>query len=164
LPLAVDERIEGMKEFFLRTLFAGDELHIVDQHQLRGAVAFAEFFQVSLAYGINELVGEFFTGQVDHAGVRTRAQPLLSDGLHQVGFAQAGTTVNKQGIVSHRLMTGDRTASGVSKLAVVTHHKTAEVELRIQSGNFKALFQWILVARENILRVLGNQIRGYAGG
>ena len=45
LFMSVEERIEGVEKFFLRTLLAAEELNVVDQEQIGLAIAFAEFYQ-----------------------------------------------------------------------------------------------------------------------
>ena len=45
LLMAVEEGVEGVEEFLLRALLAGEELDVVDQQHVRLAVALAEFDQ-----------------------------------------------------------------------------------------------------------------------
>src|SRR5690606_26917667 len=121
LLAAIQQSVEGMEELLLRAFFSGQKLDIVDEHHVRAAVAAAELFDIAAADGIDELVGEFFAGQIDHTGRRITAQPFLPDRLHQMGFAEAWTAMNEEWVVADAGALRDRRAGGVSELAVIAH-------------------------------------------
>ena len=56
--MAVEERIEGVEEFFLRPFFPAEELDVVDQQEIRLAITLAELDQVVVLNGVDELVDE----------------------------------------------------------------------------------------------------------
>src|SRR2546423_4748350 len=43
LFMSIEQRIEGMEKFFLRTLLAAEELDVIDAKQIRLTIAFPEF-------------------------------------------------------------------------------------------------------------------------
>ena len=69
LFMSVEERVEGVKKFLLRTLLAAEELNVVDQEQIRLPIAFAEFDQVVVLDRVDEFVDEQFAREVHHLRV-----------------------------------------------------------------------------------------------
>ena len=107
-----------MEELLLDALLAGEELHVVDQKHVNVAVALAEFRQAVLLQGLNELVGELLGRKVGNAGVGVGAEDGVPDGVHQVGFAQAGVAIDEQRIVGLRGGLGHGEGRGVGHLVV----------------------------------------------
>ena len=56
--MTVEEGVEGVKKFFLRTLFAAEEMDVVDQEKIGLAIAFAESNEVVVLDRVDELVDE----------------------------------------------------------------------------------------------------------
>ena len=56
--------VEGVEELFLRGFLSGDELDIVDQQHVGGAILLAERLCGVRADGGDQVVGEFFRGNV----------------------------------------------------------------------------------------------------
>ena len=91
--------VEGVEELLLGRLLAGDELDIVDEEKVDVAVFHAELLAGAVLYGFKELVCELVALYVSYLG---RGRPLayrLADGKQQVGLAEAGVAVDKQGVV-----------------------------------------------------------------
>ena len=99
LLAAVEQRIEGVEELFLRAVLAGEELDVVDQqrvHLLEAALELVHrLFDQRLGHGAEELLA----AQVKHAGVRVLPAHLVAGGEHQVRLAQAGAAVQQQRVV-----------------------------------------------------------------
>src|SRR5689334_10001163 len=89
LFVAVEESVEGVKEFLLRTLLAAEKMDVVDQKEVGLAIAFAKFDQVVVLDRIDELVDENLAREIHHPGVLAAGDDVLADGLHQVGLAEA---------------------------------------------------------------------------
>src|SRR5690348_8383971 len=97
--MSIEERIERMKEFFLRTLFTSKKLNIIDQEKIDLPIAFSEFNEITVLDGVNELVDKQLAGNVDDFYVFLLRPDVLADGLHQMCFAKADTSVNEKRIV-----------------------------------------------------------------
>ena len=136
-----------MEKLLLRALLAGEKLHVVDQQHVRTAVAAAEFLEIAAAHGIDELVGEFLAGQIDHARARLAAEDFLADGLHQVGLAEAGAAVDEERVITDAGFLGHRLAGGVGELAVSTDHEAREGVGRVESRALDAALQRLAFQR-----------------
>ncbi len=67
--MAVEERVEGVEKFLLRTLLAAEEMDVVDQEQIGLAIALAEFDQVVVLDRVDELVDEKLAREIHHASL-----------------------------------------------------------------------------------------------
>src|SRR5690625_1548235 len=120
------QRVERMEEFFLGLFLAGDELHVVNEQQVDGTVAFPERVRVLFPDRVDEVVGEGLSRDVFDRQLREQAGDLVPDRVHQVGFAEAGFAVQEQGIVRVAGLLRDRLGSGVRKVVVAADHETFE--------------------------------------
>src|SRR5262249_34137987 len=113
----VPERIEGMKELFLRLLAPGEELNVIEEQQVAPvAVPRAELVHLVVLKGFDELVREAFGRDVDDACVRLLLEDTMRDRVHQVGLAEACSTAQKERIVPRAPFSGRSTRSGVGEL------------------------------------------------
>ena len=99
LFVAVEESIEGVKKFLLRSLFSSEEMDVVDQEKIGLAVAFAEFDQVVVLNRINEFVDEQLAREIHHAGAFPARANVLADRLHEMRFAQPHASINEERVV-----------------------------------------------------------------
>ena len=88
-----------MEELFLRGFLAGDELNIVDEECVGLAVLFAETHGGTGADGLDQLVCKLVALDVNDILIREILFELVTDGVEQVRFAEAGVAVDKEGIV-----------------------------------------------------------------
>ena len=72
LLVLVDERVEGVEEFLLRRVLAGDELNVVDHQHVDRPEKLLEAHHVLVAQGLHEAVHELLGRQVDDLEVRRR--------------------------------------------------------------------------------------------
>ena len=98
LLVALVEIVEGMEELLLRGVFAGNELNIVDQEQVRAAVFEAELVVLAFAQSVDQLVGELVALDIDDVVVRMRFVNLVGNGIEQVRLADAGRAVEESGL------------------------------------------------------------------
>ena len=63
----LEEVVERVEEFFLDALLAGEELDVVEQEDVGVAITLAELDEVLLLQRLDELVGEFFGGEVGNS-------------------------------------------------------------------------------------------------
>ena len=126
LFVPVEERVERVKKFFLRTLLAAKKLDVVDQKEISLAIAFSELDQITVLDRIDELVDEELTGEVHHLRVFFLRPHVLTNRLHQMRFAEADAAVNKEWIVSARRRLRDSETGGMRNLVVRADHKRFE--------------------------------------
>ena len=91
-----------MEKFLLGTFFSDDELDIVDEQGVVVPVFFPKFRGGDVVFvtdGVDQLIGEFFRGNIQNLGVFVVFQDKMGDGVHQVGLSQPHAPVDKQGIV-----------------------------------------------------------------
>ena len=60
------QRIECMEELFLRALFVGEELNVIDEQHIDLAEARSERLSAALLNAGDEFVRKRFTGDVQH--------------------------------------------------------------------------------------------------
>ena len=73
--------VERVEEFLLCPLFARDELDVIDEQEVDGAIAGAELGSAVVADGVDELVGEALRGQVHDGHAREEPEGLVPDGV-----------------------------------------------------------------------------------
>ena len=89
LPPGLVEGVEGVEKFFLRLFFAGDELHVVHQQDVRITVFIVKFQLFTFANRLDQGVGEIVAFDIDDFGPGIVLADGMGDGIDQVGFAQA---------------------------------------------------------------------------
>ena len=82
-----------IEEFFHRTVFAFDELNIVDNQQVILFVLLLEHIISVVAHRLHKAADIVVRVHIAHFGIRTVFQQFVADGLYQVGFTQTGTAV-----------------------------------------------------------------------
>src|SRR5450755_2750947 len=102
LLMSVEERVEGVKKFFLRTFLAAEKLDVVDQEQIGLAITFSKFHQRAVLNRVDEIVDEKLAGKIHDLRVFLFRPNVLADRLHQMRFAETNAAVNEQRVVSAR--------------------------------------------------------------
>src|SRR4051812_38789912 len=133
LFMAVEESVEGVKEFLLRTLFAAEELNVVDQEQVGLTITLPEFDQRTVLNRIDEIVNEYLAREVHHFRALFLRPDVLADRLHQVRLAETDAAVDEERVVSASRGLRDRETRGVRNLVVRADDKRIESVTRIQS-------------------------------
>src|SRR5947207_13757009 len=100
--MSVKKRVERVKKFLLRPLFTAEKLNVVNQKKIGQAITLAEFYQITVLDGVDELVDEQLTGNVDHPHVFSFRPDELADGLHEMSLAQTDAAVDEERIVRTR--------------------------------------------------------------
>ena len=126
--------IEGVEQFFLRGVFAGNELHIVQQQHINCAVFFTEGAGGVCADGVDQIVGEFLCGHIKHT--QAVAGACIANGLQQVGFAEAHAAVQKERVVRARRRFADGARRRVRHAVVRTNYEVVKNIARVQAGGF----------------------------
>src|SRR3954469_2925433 len=97
--MTVEERVEGVKKFFLRALFAAEKLDVVNQQQIGLAVTFAELDQVVVLNRVDEVVDEELAREIHHLRAFFLCADVLPDGLHEVCLAETHAAINEERVV-----------------------------------------------------------------
>ena len=119
-----------MEELVLDLLLAGYELHVVHQQQIGFPVFGPEFAAPAGPDQLDELVDEVVALDIDDLGVAVVFADDVGNGVQQVGLAQAGVTVDQQGVVVLGGMLRHRHGGGIGQLVAGAHHEGIEGELR----------------------------------
>ena len=122
-----------VEEFLLRAVFAGEELHIVDQQQVQRVVLGLQLIE-GLALVVFDHVGDELLGvQVQHAGVRPVLQQRIADGVDQMRLAKANAAVDEQRVVGDARRAGHVQRGGAGHLVGAAGHQRVERELRVDA-------------------------------
>ena len=120
------EVVEGVEELLLRPLLARDELDVVDQEQVDGAVLGAELRGPVVADRVDQLVGEALGREVEQAERRVEPRDLVADRVEQVGLAETDPAVDEERVVGLRRQLGHRLAGGLGELVGVADDEGVE--------------------------------------
>ncbi len=93
------QRFKGVEELFLRTVFVGKELDVIDQQKIERVVALFELVKGAALVGFNHIRNELFRVDVENLGVRLVFEQLVAHSVHQVGLTQADAAVDEQRVV-----------------------------------------------------------------
>jgi len=132
LLVLVDQRIEGMKELFLRRFLAGDELDIIDHQHVDRAKEPLEIHDLLFAQGLDEAVHELLGGKVKHPQVRLAGLQFMRDRMHQMGLAQPDAAIKEQGIEGDRAALGHPARGGMGQLIGLADDEAGKGEARIE--------------------------------
>ena len=152
LFMAVEERVEGVEEFFLRAFLAAEELDVVDQEQIGLAIAFAEFDQRAVLDRVDELVDENLARKVHDLRAFLLRPNVLADRLHQMRLAESDAAINEKRVVGfgRRLRHGE--AGGMRDLVVRPDDERLESVARIESERAAGAFRVATCFRDGIFR------------
>ncbi len=128
------EGVEGVEELLLGALLAGEELDVVDEEDVDVAELVAEAGHLVVADGVDHLVGELFAGDVGDGGVGLAAFHVVSDGVHEVGFAHADAAVEEEGVVGLGGSFGDGLRGGHGELVSGADDEGVELIFRVELG------------------------------
>ena len=91
--------IERVEELLLRLLAALQGLDVVDQEDVRAAVAVLERADAAVAQGVDELVGERLDRDVGERELGVVGRDEVPDRVQEVGLAEAEPAVDEEGVV-----------------------------------------------------------------
>src|SRR6056297_53679 len=128
LLVLVHQRVEGVKEFLLRAVLAGDELHVIDHQHVDRAEHLLEIHDLAVAQRLHEAIHELLGREVKHGHVGAKLDQVPGDGVHQVRFAQPHATVKEQRVEGGLAALGDAARGCMGKLIGLADHETVEAE------------------------------------
>ena len=133
LPAAGVEGIEGVEKLLLGGVLAGDELHIVYHEHVHIAVLVAELGVGVVLNGLYQLVGKGLAGDVGYAGGGVVLLYFVANGVHKVGLAKSGTSVDEQRIIYMTRCLSYCKCCGMCKIIIVTNDKCLKCIVRFKS-------------------------------
>ena len=104
-----------MEELLLETLLAFDELNVVKKENVNFAVALFEFGQSGLPDGIDVLVEELLGRDIANLVAGVVLADIVGNRLEEVGLAEAGISVNEEGVVGLRWSFGHAKRRGMGE-------------------------------------------------
>lgn len=147
--------VERVEELLKGRVLAAQELDIVDEQHVDLAVAAVEFLDlagtlVRIGQSLDEFVGEFLTGDVADLQIGVLDQRVVADGVQQMGFAQAGASVDTQRIeiMAGTLRHGQR--HGTCETVGIAGHEGVEGGVLVQM-RFGVEQRPVLAALEMVL-------------
>ena len=135
-----------MEELILCLLLAGNELDIVHQKQIHIAVLVVKFLRSAGLDGPHKLVCKLVTLDVNDALSRVALLDGVADGKQQVGLAETGVAVDKEGIVGLARIVRNRHGGGVGEAVGVAHDEVVKgVARHLRQGVCVVLAAWQIV-------------------
>jgi hypothetical protein len=134
LLAAIEERVEGVEKFLLRTVLARQELDVVDQQHVDLTVALAKLLQLAVLDRADVVVGELLRRDVENLEVLSVLLDEMPDRLHQVGLAQADAAMQEKRIVGPRRRVRHRLRRGMRELIVHPDDERLEGAARIKGS------------------------------
>ena len=135
--MALVQGVESMEELLLNAFLAGQELHVVDEQDVRLAMFAAEADQLIVLNGLDVFVGEFFGRKIRDARAFFGAGNVLANGVQQMRLAQTHPAIKEKRIVGFARRLRDGHGGGMGVVVVLTHDEGFEGVFGIQ-GNFRA--------------------------
>ena len=132
LLAAVVEGVERVEELLLRLLAPLERLDVVDEEDVRRAVAVLERADAPVAQGVDELVGERLHRDVGQRQLRVVRGHEVADRVEQVRLAQAHAAVDEEGVVGARRRLGHGEGGRVGEAVRRPGHEGLEGEARLQ--------------------------------
>ena len=132
LFVCVMQRVEGVEKLLLHGLFLCDELHVVDEQHVYIAVALSKLQPLIQLNRRDELVGEGFAGDVHDPRGGIVSLDRMSDGVHEVGFAQTHAAVQEQRVVCRGGVLRNRERRRVRKVVGAADHEGFKRILRVE--------------------------------
>src|SRR6202165_2904395 len=96
-----------MEELLFGPVLAGEELHVVDEQHIDGAVLVTELTHPGGGDRADHLIGELFGRQVDDALARESRVDLMSDRVHQVCLAETHAAIEEEWVIAVAWSFGD---------------------------------------------------------
>ena len=113
---AFKQRVEGMEELFLRALFLGKELNIVNQQRIDRTVITLEVVDGVHLQRLDHIGDETLGMQIHDSGSRILLQQMVTNRVHQVGLAQANAPIKEQRVIAMLGIVRNLPGSGAGKL------------------------------------------------
>jgi hypothetical protein len=161
--LPFEQRIEGVKELFLRAVLVCEELDVVDQERVERPVRRLELVHFVVLERDHHVADEALRMDVGNARLRIARLDRMSHGLHEVSLAETDTAVDEQGVISPPRVFRDLDRGGLRELVALSFDEAIEGEVGVEANTdddaFTALRPDRPVGRLRRDRLRFNQLR-----
>ena len=142
--------VEGVEKFLLCGFLSYNKLNIINEKDINVTVFLAEFTHggvISITDGLDQLIGKFFTCNIENLTVIIIFNNKVGDGMHKMGLAKSCTTIDKQRIV--RISRRFRYCQGcsLSQFVVAAHDKSIECIFGVQICFFTSGLKTVVLIR-----------------
>src|SRR5262249_58988783 len=96
LAAALVERVKGVEELLLDPFLVLEELNVVDEQQVVGAVALLETLDPLVAQRVDEVVHERLAGHVANGEISRMLADVLRDRLEEVRLSEPSPPVDQE--------------------------------------------------------------------
>ena len=134
LLLVIVEFIERMEELFLRALFAGQDLHVVHQQHVGGAIVLMEERHAVGSDALDELIHEALGGGVYHSRFAEAIQQRPADRVQQVCLAYAGASIDKKRVIAAGRLFSHGSGGRMGELVGAAHDEVGKVIALVELG------------------------------
>ena len=111
-----------MEKLLLGALLALEELNIIHHENIQVTVPAFKGFLPVIPHRIDVVVGELFAGHVFDAQVRVQLLGIVTDGVHEVGFPQAGIPPHEERVIGAGRFLRHRNRGRGRKFVRIRHH------------------------------------------
>ncbi len=121
-----------MEELLFGVLLALQELDVVDEQDVKVAVAVLELLGAGRAEGTDELIGEALGRGVADAERRRIGSQIVGDRTEQVSLAEPWGSVEKERVIGLRGRLGDGEGRSVGQPVALSDHETVECVIGVE--------------------------------
>jgi len=144
------EVVEGVEEFLLRGILAGNKLDVVDEEEIGAAVFAAELNVPPLLKGRDQFVCKLIAFDVDDVVAWVRPVQLVGNRVEQMRLAEAGRSVDEKRIIGLGRIVCNGQGGRVRKPVRGTDDEVVKGKLRIELHE-RRFFLLILVGLHFLL-------------
>ena len=127
LLVRFDQRIEEVKELFLRAILAAEELDVVDQQQVQRSIVPFEILERLVLIRAHDVGHVRFRVDVADLAAWVLRLDVVPDRLDQMRLAEPDAAVDEERVVRRRML-GDLNGGGTRKLVRASRHERIEGE------------------------------------
>jgi hypothetical protein len=113
--------IESMEQALLGLLFAGYELYIIQEQDIRATIFVSEVLAPSLSDSADELVSELLGCDVHDPRAGFQGNPAYS--MQKMGLPQSHTAINEQGVIAIARVLSHSQSSSMGQTIAASHNK-----------------------------------------
>ena len=131
LLLSFQQRVEGVEEFLLAAVLAGEELDVVDHQRIDRAVRLLELVDGVVLQGTHHVTDESLAVHVGDPRARARCPDPVGNRMHEMGLAEADPAIEEQRVVGATRILGDLQCRRPRHLVALAFDEILEGELRV---------------------------------
>jgi hypothetical protein len=115
-----------VEKLLLGSFLALEKMDVIDEQEVDFAIPSAKFSGRTILDRSDEIVCELFCADQGYSNLRASSDNLVANRLHQVGFPEAGRTVDEQWVVDLPWSLGNGVSGGGGKLVRLSDDEVVE--------------------------------------